>query len=156
MLFLFSVFWCWAIAEPFRGFAVFLQNFPVARSRLVGFSLSAARQGKIVPCYGAKISLPEDLDGDLPDILSHWQNSDFSANEPERLPSPNAVFSLTAGRIAAAGQTEKYFAWGWWTTRAGGDCSGSSWSSSERVMPISSARSNARSWRWSLRLGQAG
>src|SRR5205807_10506109 len=76
MLFLFSVFWCWAIAEPFRGFAVFLQNFPVARSRLVGFSLSAARQGKIVPCYGAKISLPEDLDGALPDILSHWQNSD--------------------------------------------------------------------------------
>src|SRR5207253_6902911 len=51
----------------------------------------------------------------------------FLANEPERLPSPNAVFSLTARRIAAARQTEKYLACGWWTTIAEVDCSGSSW-----------------------------
>jgi len=36
------------------------------------------------------------------------------------------------------------------------DCSGSSWSSSERVMPISSALSSANSCFWSPRLGQAG
>jgi len=55
-----------------------------------------------------------------------------------------------------APQTEKYFACGWWTTIAEVDCSGSSWSSSERVMPISSAPSSAKSCRWSARLGQAG
>jgi hypothetical protein len=36
------------------------------------------------------------------------------------------------------------------------DCSGSSWSSSERVMPISRAPKSASSCVWSARLGQAG
>ena len=68
-------------------------------------------------------------------------------------------FSRLSGRFWERGlrpHTEKYFAWGWWTTMAEVDCSGSSWSSSERVMPISSARSKARSCCWSARLGQAG
>ena len=68
-------------------------------------------------------------------------------------------FSLLSGRSRDRGfrpHTEKYFAWGWWTTIAEVDCSGSSWSSSERVMPISSALSNARSCFWSARFGQAG
>jgi hypothetical protein len=68
-------------------------------------------------------------------------------------------FSLSSGTARERGfrrHTEKYFAWGWWTTMAEVDCSGSSWSSSERAMPISSARNNARSCCWSARLGQAG
>ena len=59
-----------------------------------------------------------------------------------------------SGRLRS--HTEKYFAWGWWRTMAEVDCSGSSWSSSERVMPISSALSRANSCFWSPRLGQAG
>jgi bifunctional non-homologous end joining protein LigD len=55
------------------------------------------------------------------------------------------VFSRAAGKIGLRRHTEKYFAWGWWRTMAEVDCSGSSWSSSERVMPISSARSRASS-----------
>ena len=68
-------------------------------------------------------------------------------------------FSLSSGTARERGlrrHTEKYFAWGWWTTMAEVDCSGSSWSSSDRVMPISPARSKARSCCWSARLGQAG
>ena len=66
-------------------------------------------------------------------------------------------FSLSSGTARERGlrrHTEKYVACGWWTTMAEVDCSGSSWSSSERVMPISFARNNARSCRWSARLGQ--
>ena len=59
-----------------------------------------------------------------------------------------------SGRLRS--HTEKYFAWGWWRTMAEVDCSGSSWSSSERVRPICSALSNASSCFWSARLGQAG
>ncbi len=55
-----------------------------------------------------------------------------------------------------APHTEKYLAWGWWTTMAEVDCSGSSMSSSERAMPISSAWSSANNCFWSARLGQAG
>jgi hypothetical protein len=51
-------------------------------------------------------------------------------------------------------QTEKYFAWGWVTTMAEVDCSGSSWSSSVSETPISSALSSANSGRWSARLGR--
>lgn len=53
-------------------------------------------------------------------------------------------------------QTEKYLAWGWWTTMALVDCSGWSWSSSAISMPMRSAPSNASSLCWSARLGQAG
>src|ERR1700730_15241750 len=59
-----------------------------------------------------------------------------------------------SGRLRS--HTAKYFAWGWWRTMDEVDLSGSSWSYTERVMPISSALSNARSCFWSARLGQAG
>src|SRR6266496_3262090 len=52
-------------------------------------------------------------------------------------------------RKGAKAHTEKYLAWGWWTTMAEVDCSGSSWSSSVSATPISSARSSSNKRRWS-------
>ena len=97
MFFLFIVLWCWAIAAP---------------ARLVRFSLPAARQGKISPCYGAKISLPEDAGGGLPDILSRWSAGDFRHVRGAGC-EPDAVFSLTAGENRC-GLTPRSIWPGWW------------------------------------------
>ena len=74
---------------------------------------------------------------------------------PPRFSSP-PVPRHTCPKRTGSVHTEKYFACGWWTTMAEVDCSGSSWSSSLSVMPISSARSRSNSCFWSARLGQAG
>src|SRR5207249_1452885 len=100
------------------GVAMFRQNFPVARSRLVRFFPASCSGGE-------NLSLPRRKNfpagkcrrrpaGDPMQLAKQR----FSGNEAEQLPSPDAVFSLTAGNIAAARQTEKYFAWGWWTMMA--------------------------------------
>jgi hypothetical protein len=80
----------------------------------------------------------------------------IKSRTPLRFLENFSLLSGTARERRLRRHTEKYFAWGWWTTMAEVDCSGSSWSSSERVMPIWSARSNASSCCWSARLGQAG
>ena len=93
-----------------------------------------------------------------PNVSKPMIPNDFSAIDGN-FSGPKEIFPLPAAenrRRALRRHTEKYLAWGWWRTMAEVDCSGSSWSSSERVMPISSARSNARSCCWSARLGQAG
>jgi hypothetical protein len=83
-------------------------------------------------------------------------------DERDKISNPprfSGNFSLLSGRSRERGlrrHTEKYLACGWWTTMAEVDCSGSSWSSSERVMPISSAPNSANSCFWSARLGHAG
>src|SRR5438874_11621433 len=95
MFFLFIVLWCWAIAAP---------------ARLVRFSLPAARQGKISPCYGAKISLPEDAGGGLPDMLSRWSVGDFRHVRGAGC-EPECGFLPHSRGKSLRPHTEKYLAW---------------------------------------------
>ena len=124
--------------------------------------LPAPCRARFVPVSGAK-KLPArhtaNGAGSIGTSLIRNGLSAISAIKSRTPPGFLENFSLLSGRSRDRGSrrhTEKYFAWGWWTTMAEVDCSGSSWSSSERVRPISSARSNASSCCWSARLGQAG
>jgi hypothetical protein len=119
------------------------------------------RAGFLPACGVKTLPAPHTTNGagSLGTLLIRKGLSAISAIKSRTPPGFLENFSLLSGTARARGlrrHTEKYFAWGWWTTMAEVDCSGSSWSSSERVMPISSARSKARSCRWSARLGQAG
>jgi hypothetical protein len=130
-------------------------------SRNLGFANSAAIS---LPRwrYGKEFSLPDGLRRDVAayrNPLIRWASPAAKGTEfgPgyrrfSDFPCRQGISQRAKGRA----QTEKYLAWGWWTTIAEVYCSGSSWSSSESVMPISSALSRARSCFWSARLGQAG
>jgi len=72
-------------------------------------------------------------------------------NHPGRLGHPGCgAPSMEAYR------TLKYRAWGWCTTIALVDCSGSSWNSSVSSTPILSGLRSVNSFVWSSRFGQAG
>ena len=144
--------WCRAVAWRSRRREHCTPKMPLPAPCRAGF----------VPACGVKRLPARDTTSGDGSIRTLLITSGLSALSSIKSRTPRGLlenFSLSSGTARERGyrlHTEKYFAWGWWTTMAEVDCSGSSWSSSERVMPISSARNNARSCCWSARLGQAG
>src|SRR5439155_169186 len=108
------------------------------RRRSIGcVTRTAAHQAKI-PCDNVIYLLDNQSTTKLGSM-----GKDEVLSDEQLEPGPCGVPRLGGGAQSAAAMAEV-------------DWSGSSWSSSERVMPISSARSNASSCCWSARLGQAG
>jgi len=112
--------------------------------------LAPCRAGFVPPCGVKKLPARHTMRGAGSMGTSLISNglsamSSIKSRTPRRFLENFSLSSGTARERGSRRHTEKYFAWGWWTTMAEVDCSGSSWSSSERVMPISSARSKARS-----------